>query len=79
MLDEEEVTGFRIDKNEKPLITEFKGYSKVLKVFKKYDKQDLLEDKTDCRSTLLIYVQKLKELMKEKILLKQCILNSLMI
>lgn len=45
-VDEEEVTGFRIDKNEKPLITEFKGYSKVLKVFKKYDKQDLLEDKT---------------------------------
>lgn len=45
-VDEEKVTGFRIDKNEKPLITEFKGYSKVLKVFKKYDKQDLLEDKT---------------------------------
>lgn len=43
--DEEEVTGFRIDKNEKPLITEFKGYSKVLKAFKKYDKQDLLDDK----------------------------------
>ena len=48
------------------LITEFKGYSKVLKVFKKYDQQDLLEDKIYCRSTLLIYVQKLKELMKEK-------------
>ena len=43
---EDEVTGFRIDKNEKPLITEFKGYSKVLKVFKKYNQQELLEDKS---------------------------------
>ena len=42
---EDEVTGFRIDKNDKPLITEFKGYSKVLKVFKKYNQQKLLEDK----------------------------------
>ena len=42
---EDEVTGFRIDKNDKPLITEFKGYSKVLKVFKKYNQQELLEDK----------------------------------
>lgn len=43
---EDEVTGFRIDKNEKPLITEFKGYSKVLKVFKKYNQQEVLEDKS---------------------------------
>lgn len=43
---EDEVTGFRIDKNEKPLITEFKGYSKVLRVFKKYNQQELLEDKS---------------------------------
>lgn len=42
---EEEITGFRIDKSEKPLITEFKGYSKVLKVFKKYHKESLLKDK----------------------------------
>ena len=53
---EDEVTGFRIDKNDKPLITEFKGYSKVLKVFnKKYWKinQSLIK--------LLIFVQRLKE------------------
>ena len=43
---EDEVTGFRIDKNEKPLITEFKGYSKVLKVFKKNNQQEVLEDKS---------------------------------
>lgn len=43
---EDEVTGFRIDKNDKPLITEFKGYSKVLKVFKKYNQQEVLEDKS---------------------------------
>ncbi len=29
------ISGFRIDKNEKPIITEFKGYKKFLKVFGK--------------------------------------------
>ena len=40
-----DVTGFRIDKNEKPLITEFKGYKKVFKVFKEHQLLSLLNDK----------------------------------
>ena len=41
-----EISGFRIDKNEKPLITEFKGYKKVLKVFKNHNQESLLNDKS---------------------------------
>lgn len=41
-----EINGFRIDKNEKPLITEFKGYKKVLKVFKNHNQTSLLNDKS---------------------------------
>lgn len=44
-VDEENVSGWRIDKNNKSLLTEFKGYGKVLKIFKKYNQEDLLEDK----------------------------------
>lgn len=43
---EEDITGFRIDKNNKSLLTEFKGYGKVLKVFKKHHQEQLLSDKT---------------------------------
>src|SRR5690554_902149 len=39
-----EVSGFRLDKNEKPQISEFKGYKKLLKIFKKLD-LEMLEDK----------------------------------
>ena len=41
-----EISGFRIDKNDKPLITEFKGYKKVLKVFKNHNQESLLNDKS---------------------------------
>lgn len=41
-----DVTGFRIDKNEKPLLTELKGYKKVFKVFKEYQVSHLIQDKT---------------------------------
>lgn len=44
-VNEEDISGFRIDKNNKPMLTEFKGYGKVLKVFKKYHRESLLEDK----------------------------------
>lgn len=44
--DEDKVTGFRIDKNDKPLLTEFKGYRKILKVFENYHQEDLLDDKS---------------------------------
>ncbi|RHM62104.1 MULTISPECIES: type II CRISPR RNA-guided endonuclease Cas9 [Coprobacillaceae] len=40
-----EVSGFRIDKNEKPILTEFKGFNKVLKIFKKYNQENKLDDK----------------------------------
>ncbi len=43
---EDEIKGFRIDKNEKPILTEFKGYKKVLSVFKTYHLENMLEDKT---------------------------------
>ncbi len=44
--DGDRVTGFRIDKNDKPLLTEFKGYRKVLKVFENYHQEGLLDDKS---------------------------------
>lgn len=30
---EQEITGYRIDKNEKPLFTELKGYKRIKKIF----------------------------------------------
>ena len=42
---EADITGFRIDKNNKPILTEFKGYSKVLKIFKANNQEQMLEDK----------------------------------
>ena len=33
----EDIQGFRIDKNEKPLLTEFKGYKMFKKIFDKYE------------------------------------------
>lgn len=44
--DMDRVTGFRIDKNNKPLLTEFKGYRKILRVFENYHQEDLLDDKS---------------------------------
>lgn len=41
---EDDVSGFRIDKNNKPLLTEFKGYKKVLKVFKDHQSENLLSN-----------------------------------
>ncbi|MCD7809467.1 MAG: type II CRISPR RNA-guided endonuclease Cas9 [Erysipelotrichaceae bacterium] len=42
---EVDVTGFRINKNGKPIITEFKGYKAILKVFKDHNSVALLDDK----------------------------------
>lgn len=43
---EDEIKGFRIDKNEKPILTEFKGYKKVLSIFKNHHLENIIEDKT---------------------------------
>ena len=43
--EETDITGFRVDKNNKPILTEFKGYSKVLKIFKANNQAQILEDK----------------------------------
>ena len=43
--EETDITGFRVDKNNKPILTEFKGYSKVLKIFKANNQEQILEDK----------------------------------
>ena len=43
--EETDITGFRVDKNNKPILTEFKGYSKVLKIFKVNNQEQILEDK----------------------------------
>lgn len=44
-LNEDDITGFRIDKNNKSLLTEFKGYSKVFKIFKSHNLETMLENK----------------------------------
>ncbi len=41
---EEEIEGYRIDKNEKPLLTEFKGYKELKKVFKNHNIEVSLKD-----------------------------------
>lgn len=38
--DENEITGYRIDKNNKPLFTEFKQYKSILKIYQAFDKAD---------------------------------------
>lgn len=43
--EETDITGFRVDKNNKSILTEFKGYSKVLKIFKANNQEQILEDK----------------------------------
>lgn len=40
-----DVTGYRIDKNDKPILTEFNGYKKVLKIIKDLKKK-MLDDET---------------------------------
>lgn len=42
---EEEVSGFRVDKNNKNIITEFKGYKEIQKIFKKHKGLDLIDHK----------------------------------
>lgn len=39
----DEITGYRIDKSQKPIFTEFKQYKELLKIFAKFDKKQLLE------------------------------------
>lgn len=41
---EDEIKGYRIDKNGKPLLTEFKGYKKIKKLFAEYDRELSLQD-----------------------------------
>lgn len=43
---EDEVTGFRIDKNNKPLLTEFKGYSEIKKAYDNAGETISLQDYT---------------------------------
>ena len=43
---EEEISGFRIDSNKKNILTEFKGYKKILNVFKKNSSLSLLDNKS---------------------------------
>lgn len=40
-----EMKGFRINKNEDPILTEFKGYKLLLKLFKEFGKESMLENK----------------------------------
>ena len=44
-VDLEEIKGFRIDKNEKPLLTEFKGYRLIKKVFNEFQDNSYEENK----------------------------------
>ena len=44
-VEEVDVSGFRIDKNQKPLITDFSGYKKILKIFNDLDKE-VYDDQT---------------------------------
>lgn len=37
MADEQEISGCRIDKNEKPILTEFKGYKELKKIYNKHN------------------------------------------
>lgn len=56
-VDKEKVTGFRIDKHEKPLLTEFKGYKNLKKIIDKYDKRELYDDKKNIDRIIDILTQ----------------------
>ena len=40
---QDEITGYRIDKSNKPVFTEFKQYKDLLKTFNKFDKKEIIE------------------------------------
>ncbi len=58
-VDIENISGFRIDKNEKPLLTEFKGFKKVKKVFDAHQNKDYSDD-TDIVDDIIDILTKLK-------------------
>lgn len=41
----DQIKGFRIDKNDKPLLTEFKGYKEIKKILDKYNYKDYVNNK----------------------------------
>lgn len=56
-VDKENVTGFRIDSHEKPLLTEFKGYKILKKILDKYDKREVYDDKKNIDRIIDILTQ----------------------
>ncbi|CCV63862.1 CRISPR-associated protein [Alteracholeplasma palmae J233] len=68
---QEEIKGFRIDKNEKPIITEFKGYKKILKVYKELDitidSDEILDRIIEILTQTLVEEERILSLKKEKI------------
>ncbi len=69
-VDIENISGFRIDKNEKPLLTEFKGFKKVKKVFDEYQNIDYLND-TDIVDDIIDVLTKSKGVEERKNTLKE--------
>lgn len=67
-VDEVDVTGFRIDKNNKPIITEFNGYKKILKVFKELNipifSDDLIDKSIEILTETIVEEERITKLSK---------------
>lgn len=67
--DENEITGYRIDKNNKPLFTEFKQYKSILKIYQAFDKADYAEGNLDLCDNISEILTRLKSVEERKIAL----------
>lgn len=67
--DENEITGYRIDKNNKPLFTEFKQYKSILKIYQTFDKADYVEGNLDLCDNISEILTRLKSVEERKIAL----------
>lgn len=67
--DENEITGYRIDKKNKPLFTEFKQYKSILKIYQAFDKVDYAEGNLDLCDNISEILTRLKSVEERKIAL----------
>lgn len=68
--DLENISGFRIDKNKKPLLTEFKGFKLIKKCFEKANCLTLLNDKSII-DTIVEILTRTKGVVERKTLIKE--------
>lgn len=67
--DENEITGYRIDKKNKPLFTEFKQYKAILKIYQAVDKADCVEGNLELCDNISDVLTRLKSIEEREVAL----------